>query len=69
MSRVERFTNMTKRTAKKRAPWAQRIVTVGKIHVAYENAQDAEEEHGTLSDIKPLWDGANVQVTLKKRRV
>lgn len=68
MSRIERFRNMSKKTAGKRAPWAQRIVTVEGIHVAYENAQDAEEEHGTLSGIKPLWDGANVQVTLKQRK-
>jgi len=68
MSRVERFRQMSRATAKKRAPWAERIVSVDGIHVAYENAQDAEEQHGAISGIKPLWDGANVQVTLQEAR-
>lgn len=44
--RVTRFSNCTRATARKRAPWAQTIVRVGSTWVCYESAEDAGEEHG-----------------------
>lgn len=43
--RVERFRFKSARVVRQHAPWAERIVRVGSIFVAYERAEDADEEH------------------------
>lgn len=46
--RVERFAFKSARTVRLHAPWAKRIVRIGRLWVAYERAEDADDEHGKM---------------------
>lgn len=44
--RVQRFPFKSRRVTRKHAPWAQAVVRVGDICIAYESADEARENHG-----------------------
>lgn len=46
--RIQRFYCKQKRTARISAPWAAKLIRVDGIWIAYESAQEAEENHGPL---------------------
>jgi len=49
--RVQRFPYKTARVVREHAPWAEKIVKVGAIYVAYERAEDAMEEHCAVTQM------------------
>lgn len=46
--RVQRFPFKSRRVTRKHAPWAHAVVAVDGICIAYESADEARENHGSV---------------------